>query len=134
MYKKHLLTCLLLPLLVFCGCSTVSKTAERSASTDVTVKTTVVDPASKWRDLDLKKYPNAKVRVAGYTDSYGDANYNIDLSQRRAKAVAMELVRDGVPAKNVTFIGYGEANPVATNKTAAGRYQNRRVELEITNN
>lgn len=92
-----------------------------------------LDQIKKTADA-LKKYPNAKVRVAGYTDSYGDANYNIDLSQRRAKAVAMELVRDGVPAKNVTFIGYGEANPVATNKTAAGRYQNRRVELEITNN
>lgn len=92
-----------------------------------------LDQIKKTADA-LKKYPNAKVRVAGYTDSYGDANYNIDLSQRRAKAVAMELVKDGVPARNVTFIGYGEANPVASNKTAAGRYQNRRVELEITNN
>lgn len=82
----------------------------------------------------LKKYPNATVRVAGYTDSLGDANYNIDLSERRAKAVAMELVKEGVPAKNVSFIGYGKANPVATNKTAAGRAQNRRVELEISNN
>ena len=82
-----------------------------------------LDQIKKTADA-LKKYPN----------SYGDANYNIDLSQRRAKAVAMELVKDGVPARNVTFIGYGEANPVATNKTAAGRYQNRRVELEITNN
>ncbi len=82
----------------------------------------------------LKKYPDATVRVAGYTDSLGDANYNIDLSQRRAKAVAMELVKEGVPAKNVSFIGYGAANPIATNKTSAGRAQNRRVELEVTNN
>ncbi|MBR4592084.1 MAG: OmpA family protein [Elusimicrobiaceae bacterium] len=81
----------------------------------------------------LKKYPNAKVRVAGYTDSLGDDNYNVDLSQRRAKAVAMQLVKDGVDAQNVSFIGFGEANPVATNKTAAGRAQNRRVELEVTN-
>ena len=80
----------------------------------------------------LKKYPDATVRVAGYTDSLGNPNYNIDLSQRRAKAVAMELVKEGVPAKNVSFIGYGAANPVATNKTAAGRAQNRRVELEVT--
>ncbi|MDD6152706.1 MAG: OmpA family protein [Elusimicrobia bacterium] len=82
----------------------------------------------------LKKYPNSTVRVAGYTDSLGDANYNVDLSQRRAKAVAMELVKEGVPAKNVSFIGYGAANPVASNKTKEGRAQNRRVELEITNN
>ena len=82
----------------------------------------------------LKKYPDNTVRVAGYTDSLGDPNYNVDLSQRRAKAVAMELVKEGVPAKNVSFIGYGAANPVATNKTSKGRAQNRRVELEITNN
>ena len=82
----------------------------------------------------LKKYPNAKVRVAGYTDSLGNPNYNIDLSERRAYAVASQLVKDGVPAENVSYIGYGAANPIATNKTAAGRYQNRRVELEVTNN
>ena len=82
----------------------------------------------------LKKYPNAKVRVAGYTDSLGNPDYNIDLSQRRAKAVAMQLVNNGVAAENVSFIGYGAQNPVATNKTAAGRAQNRRVELEVRNN
>ncbi len=82
----------------------------------------------------LKKYPNAKVRVAGYTDSLGNANYNMDLSERRAHAVAERLVADGVPAANVSYIGYGAANPIASNKTAEGRYQNRRVELEVINN
>lgn len=81
----------------------------------------------------LKKYPNATVRAAGYTDSLGNETYNLDLSQRRAKAVALQLVKDGVKAENVSFIGYGAANPIATNKTAAGRAQNRRVELEVTN-
>ncbi|MBP5430029.1 MAG: OmpA family protein [Elusimicrobiaceae bacterium] len=81
----------------------------------------------------LKKYPNAKIRVAGYTDSMGNPAYNMDLSERRAHAVAEGLVKNGVPAANVSYIGYGEANPVATNKTAEGRYQNRRVELEVTN-
>ena len=81
----------------------------------------------------LKKYPNAHVRVAGYTDSLGNPNYNMDLSERRAHAVATRLVQDGVPAANVSYIGFGAANPIATNKTAEGRYQNRRVELEITN-
>ena len=97
----------------------------------------VIEPASvtqiKKAANILKKYPNATVRVAGYTDSLGDPAYNVDLSQRRAKAVAMELVNDGVSAENVSFIGYGAQNPVATNKTAAGRAQNRRVELEIRN-
>lgn len=82
----------------------------------------------------LKKYPNAKVRVAGYTDSLGNPNYNMDLSERRAYSVAQQLVKDGVPAANVSYIGYGAASPVASNKTAEGRAQNRRVELEITNN
>ena len=81
----------------------------------------------------LKKYPNAKIRVAGYTDSLGNPAYNMDLSERRAHAVAQGLVNNGVPAANVSYIGYGAANPVATNKTAAGRYQNRRVELEVIN-
>jgi outer membrane protein OmpA-like peptidoglycan-associated protein len=81
----------------------------------------------------LKKYPNATVRAAGYTDSLGNETYNLDLSQRRAKAVALQLVRDGVKAENVSFVGYGVANPIATNKTSAGRAQNRRVELEVTN-
>ena len=79
----------------------------------------------------LKKYPNANVRVAGYTDSIGEADYNLDLSKRRAKAVADELIKQGVPADHVSFVGFGENNPIATNKTAAGRAQNRRVELEI---
>jgi len=81
----------------------------------------------------LKKYPDAKIRVAGYTDSLGDPAYNMDLSERRAHAVAQGLVDNGVPAANISYIGYGAANPVATNKTAAGRYQNRRVELEVIN-
>ena len=79
----------------------------------------------------LKKYPNNTVRVAGYTDSLGNPDYNVDLSQRRAKAVAMELVNNGVTAENVSFIGYGAQNPVATNKTREGRAANRRVELEV---
>lgn len=81
----------------------------------------------------LKKYPNAHVRVAGHTDSLGNPDYNVDLSQRRAKAVADQLINNGVSAENVSFIGYGAARPVATNKTKAGRAANRRVELEVTN-
>lgn len=92
--------------------------------------------ASSNKNLDntadvLKKYPNNKVTVKGYTDSLGDPLYNIDLSQRRAQAVANALVARGVKAENVTAIGFGSASPIATNKTAAGRAQNRRVELQI---
>lgn len=79
----------------------------------------------------LKKYPDSKVVVKGYTDSLGDPAYNIDLSQRRAQAVANALIKQGVKAENVTAVGYGAMNPVATNSTVEGRRQNRRVELEI---
>ncbi len=81
----------------------------------------------------LKKYPNARVRVAGHTDSLGHPDYNVDLSERRAQAVAKHLVNNGVAAENVSFIGYGASRPVATNKTKEGRAANRRVELEVTN-
>ncbi len=97
-----------------------------------TIETGSLTQIKKAADI-LKKYPNATVRVAGYTDSLGNPDYNVDLSQRRAKAVAMELVKDGVAAENVSFIGYGAQNPVASNKTREGRAQNRRVELEIKN-
>ena len=96
------------------------------------IESASVAPIKKAADI-LKKYPDASVRVAGYTDSLGNPDYNVDLSQRRAKAVALELVSNGVAAENVSFIGYGAQNPIATNKTAEGRAQNRRVELEIKN-
>ena len=79
----------------------------------------------------LKKYPNNKIIVKGYTDSLGDPLYNVDLSQRRAQAVAEALKERGVKEENITAEGFGAADPIATNKTSAGRAQNRRVELQI---
>ena len=81
----------------------------------------------------LKQNPNNAIRVVGHTDSTGNPDYNVDLSQRRAKAVAMALVDEGVAADKVSFVGYGATKPIATNKTRAGRAANRRVELEVTN-
>lgn len=81
----------------------------------------------------LKKYPDNKMVVAGYTDSLGDPNYNIDLSQRRAQAVADQLVKEGVKPEQLTAVGHGASNPIASNKTKIGRAQNRRVEVEILN-
>ena len=81
----------------------------------------------------LKNHPNAKTVVEGYTDNTGDPAYNVNLSQRRAQAVADQLVAYGVNSANISAKGFGAANPIADNKTAAGRAQNRRVELNITN-
>jgi len=79
----------------------------------------------------LIRRPHIAIEVAGYTDSRGAASYNQELSQKRAQAVAKYLVSRGVKAENLTAKGYGEENPVADNKTAAGQAENRRVELHI---
>lgn len=75
--------------------------------------------------------PERTVLVEGHADSRGPASYNYDLSQRRADAVRSALVEAGVPAGRVTARGLGEEVPVATNATAAGQQQNRRVEIII---
>ena len=80
----------------------------------------------------LKANPDIDAEVAGYTDSTGKASYNLRLSQRRAEAVKQYLVRHGIDAARLSAKGYGEADPIASNRTAAGRAQNRRVELRIT--
>jgi OOP family OmpA-OmpF porin len=69
------------------------------------------------------------VEVAGHTDSVGAEGYNQGLSERRAKAVRDYLVERGIDGDRLTARGYGEAQPVADNATAAGRAENRRVEL-----
>ncbi|OLO03421.1 MULTISPECIES: OmpA family protein [Salinicola] len=70
-----------------------------------------------------------RIRLEGHTDSVGPAAYNKELSQRRADSVKSYLVSKGFSGANITTIGYGEEQPVASNDTAEGRAQNRRVEL-----
>ena len=79
----------------------------------------------------LAKNPDVKAEVAGHTDSTGSAARNRTLSQQRAESVMRYLVSKGVPAANLTARGYGPDQPVADNRTAAGRSANRRVELRI---
>ena len=77
----------------------------------------------------LKEWGDVKVEVAGHTDSIGTDNYNMGLSLRRANAVRDYLISKGIAAENLKAKGYGESQPVADNRTAAGRFKNRRVEL-----
>jgi outer membrane protein OmpA-like peptidoglycan-associated protein len=79
----------------------------------------------------MKKHPNLKISVVGHTDSTGDYNYNVQLSERRAKAFADALIKDGVAANRLTAVGVGPQSPVAPNDTPEGRAQNRRVELVL---
>jgi len=83
---------------------------------------------------NLIDYPNSTIQVVGHTDNVGDATYNLSLSRRRAAAVAAVLVANGVPNSRVTTLGMGEDQPVASNLSAAGRQQNRRVEIIIRPN
>ncbi|MBC7160975.1 OmpA family protein [Immundisolibacter sp.] len=80
----------------------------------------------------VKHHPNASFEVAGHTDAVGSDAYNLALSQRRASNVRAYLVQQGVEPSRMTAVGYGESQPVADNSTEAGRAENRRVELRIT--
>jgi OOP family OmpA-OmpF porin len=78
----------------------------------------------------LQDWSEVRVRVEGYTDNIGDAQYNLGLSDRRAKAVRDYLISKGIDASRLEWKGFGEADPVASNDTPEGRAKNRRVELE----
>lgn len=80
----------------------------------------------------LEQYPNTNILIGGHTDATGSEAYNQALSERRAMAAAEFLAANGVKTNRLQVVGYGEANPVADNATAAGRAQNRRVEIAIT--
>ncbi len=79
----------------------------------------------------LKRNPDVKVNVDGYTDSIGTKEYNQKLSERRAASVADYLGKAGVDRSHLTPRGFGLTNPVDTNKTKEGRAKNRRVELLV---
>jgi outer membrane protein OmpA-like peptidoglycan-associated protein len=81
--------------------------------------------------LVLKEYNKTVIEVAGHTDSSGSDQYNQQLSQRRAGAVASYLGSHGVNNQRLITVGAGEAHPVASNDSEAGRSQNRRVEMTI---
>ncbi|HEX4025321.1 MAG TPA: OmpA family protein [Steroidobacteraceae bacterium] len=77
----------------------------------------------------MQQHPMMKIRVEGFTDNRGSDEYNDALSQRRAQAVANALESNGIDPSRLAAIGRGKSLPVASNGTAAGRQQNRRVEL-----
>ena len=79
----------------------------------------------------LKEYPTAKFALEGHTDSDGKDAMNLSLSQNRAAAVRTYLVENGIGADRLTSEGFGETKPVASNKTKAGKAQNRRVEVKL---
>jgi outer membrane protein OmpA-like peptidoglycan-associated protein len=81
----------------------------------------------------FKEYPKADFAIEGYTDSVGSKSSNQALSERRANAVRDYLIANGINAERLTAAGFGEDNPIADNKTRAGRAENRRVEVKLKN-
>jgi outer membrane protein OmpA-like peptidoglycan-associated protein len=79
----------------------------------------------------LKENPNVRIAVEGYTDNVGTEIYNEKLSVQRAEAVFRYLVNHGIAPERMEVVGYGETRPVASNDTADGRAENRRVELRV---
>lgn len=90
----------------------------------------VLDSVAKVAD----EYNKTALQVLGYTDSTGNDSINIPLSQKRAAAVAQYLELRGIAASRISAVGMGASNPIASNSTAAGREQNRRVEIYLINN
>ena len=80
----------------------------------------------------LLAYPGLKVQLEGHTDSVGSDEYNQKLSEQRADAVRDYLTAQGVAQTGLSAVGFGKADPVASNDTAAGRQQNRRVDMVVS--
>ncbi len=94
-----------------------------------------IKPASK-KTLDeavdvLKKFPSVRVEISGHTDNVGKHDYNVDLSGRRAASVKQYLVDAGIEASRIETRGAGPDEPIADNKTKAGKAQNRRIEFKL---
>ena len=80
----------------------------------------------------LKQYPNARIRIAGYADARGTDAANMALGKARADSVKSALVAQGINAGRIETVSGGENDPVDTNATAGGRFENRRTELVVT--
>ena len=80
----------------------------------------------------LQTYPSVKTKLSAHTDSLGTEEYNLKLSQERANAVKQALINLGIKENRISTVGYGESKPVASNATAEGRAQNRRVEATVS--
>ncbi len=79
----------------------------------------------------LQSNPNIKIEIAGYTDDKGTYSYNLELSENRAKSVFDYLIENGISSYRISYKGYGQADPIATNENESGRAKNRRIEFQV---
>ncbi len=94
------------------------------------VRTSLRDDLARLA-ANLQNYPDSTVDVIGHTDNVGETRYNQNLSSRRASSVSGILLDNGVSGGRIRSYGRGETSPIASNDTASGRSQNRRVEIVI---
>jgi len=78
----------------------------------------------------LKDHPNVRIEIEGHTDNTGNADANMVLSGKRAESIKAEIVKKGIDPGRLETMGFGATKPIADNKTAAGRTQNRRVTIK----
>ena len=79
----------------------------------------------------LKRYPNAKIEIAGHTDNSGSSEHNLKLSKERVESVKNALIRLGIKANRLKAVGYGETKPIAPNDSKENKAKNRRVEFIV---
>jgi general secretion pathway protein A len=94
-------------------------------------------PDKAYQTLDriavaIIENPDINISIKGYTDSTGELSYNMSISNFRANIIKSYLVGKGIRSSRITAVGLGPENPIASNDTAEGRRQNRRVELEFS--
>jgi outer membrane protein OmpA-like peptidoglycan-associated protein len=95
------------------------------------LKTNYLTHLNKFSE-EMKRRGFSKMQIEGHTDSIGDANYNLDLSERRARSVKNYMVNTyGLAGSKITTIGFGEIKPIANNANFQGRQKNRRVEFKV---
>jgi outer membrane protein OmpA-like peptidoglycan-associated protein len=101
------------------------------ASNESTLLPAAMIKLNEVADALIKGNPDSNITVEGHTDSQGQRQYNLDLGKKRADAVRDQLVSRGVAADRIKAVGVGPDRPVADNKTAEGRANNRRVEIIV---
>ncbi len=101
------------------------------ASNESTLLPAAVLKLNEVADALIKGNPDSNITIEGHTDSQGQRQYNMDLGQKRADAVKAQLVARGVAADRITAVGVGPDRPIADNKSAEGRANNRRVEIVV---
>jgi outer membrane protein OmpA-like peptidoglycan-associated protein len=78
----------------------------------------------------MKEHPDLRIMIEGHTDNTGKDEMNMTLSDKRAASIKAEIIKGGIDAGRMETVGYGASKPIADNKTAAGRTQNRRVTIK----